>query len=299
MVRLVPSMDYLKSNDILDALGVCMHTALKILICYSCGVALTVEMVAGHRKTAHPSYKACSSLLGFSIISTEIAILHFQVPSSDLEAFVTFCSDCNLYMKPEHVKLPAPGGPPVQLISKPSQGLACTASVECTYCVRDPETMQSHGRKTHARSILGEVQYRPCLVQRIFTGIRNSYFEIGQNVVPGVQPDLKATLQAKFLPSHDVPLVVAPDTERERTPLVRCMGWDKFMPDIRMNPVQRRAADAIKKKHSPEEHGGLLTRLAGAIEDHMAKASRILDGHPHKLTLSKVLLYGDAIPRDQ
>ncbi|KAG2059842.1 hypothetical protein BDR06DRAFT_1002932 [Suillus hirtellus] len=71
------------------------------------------------------------------------------------------------------------------------------------------------------------------------------------------------------------------------------------MPDIRMNPVQRKAVDLIKKKHSPEEHGGLLTCLTGAIQDHMTKASRILDGHPHKLTLSKVLLYRDAIPRDQ
>jgi hypothetical protein len=77
------------------------------------------------------------------------------------------------------------------------------------------------------------------------------------------------------------------------------MGWDKFMPEIRMNPVQRRAADQIKKNHSEEEHGGLLSTLAIAIKDHMARASAILDGHPHKLTLSKVLLYGDAIPRDR
>jgi hypothetical protein len=31
----------------------------------------------------------------------------------------------------------------------------------------------------------------------------------------------------------------------------------------------------------------------------MAKASTILDGHPHRLSLSKILLYGDSIPRDQ
>ncbi|KAG1718517.1 hypothetical protein EDB19DRAFT_1920484 [Suillus lakei] len=61
-VLLMPSTDYLKSNEVLDALGVCMHMALKILICYSCGVALTSEMVAGHRKNHHPSYKARSSL---------------------------------------------------------------------------------------------------------------------------------------------------------------------------------------------------------------------------------------------
>jgi hypothetical protein len=61
-VRLMPSTDYLRSNDVLDALGVCMHAALKILICYSCGVALTSEMVPGHRKNHHPSYKASRSI---------------------------------------------------------------------------------------------------------------------------------------------------------------------------------------------------------------------------------------------
>lgn len=56
-VHLMPSTDYLKSNEVLDALGVCMHTALNILICYACRVALTTEMVAGHRKNHHQSYK--------------------------------------------------------------------------------------------------------------------------------------------------------------------------------------------------------------------------------------------------
>jgi Orsellinic acid/F9775 biosynthesis cluster protein D len=204
-----------------------------------------------------------------------------------------------VHAKPEQVKLPVPGGPPVQFLADPVKGVACTASPECTYCVKDEETMQKHGRKKHAASVLGEVQYRPCLIQRLFTGVGNAYFEIGQNAVSAIKPDLKAALQTKFLAARDVPLVIPPNTERERTPLVRCMGWDKFSPDVRMNPTQRRAADQIKNKHSPEEHGGLLTRLAAAIKDHMAKASSILDGHPHKLTLSKVLLYGDAIPRDQ
>ncbi|KAG2335456.1 hypothetical protein BDR05DRAFT_954064, partial [Suillus weaverae] len=271
-VHLVASTDYLKSNAIMDAVGVCMHTELKILLCYPCGVALTSNMVASHRK---------------------------NVPSADLQALLNFCSESNLYVKQEQVKLPAPGGPPVQLIAKPSEGLACRASADCTYCVKDLQTMQRHCREKHGTDRLTEIKYRPCLVQRIFTGVCNSYFEIDGNLALGVVSDLRAALDTTFLPALDVPLVVPADTERERTPLVRCMGWDKFMPDIRMNPVQRQAADQIKKKHSAEEHGGLLSRLAVAIKDHMAKASTILDGHPHKLTLSKVLLYGDAIPREQ
>ncbi|KAG1904986.1 uncharacterized protein F5891DRAFT_1183647 [Suillus fuscotomentosus] len=114
-------------------------------------------------------------------------------------------------------------------------------------------------------------------MQHIFTGIRNSYLKISQNIVPGIQPNLKATLQAKFLPAHDVLLVIAPDTEQERTPLVQCMGWVKFMPNICMNPVQRQAVDAIKKKHSPEEHGAdnlslVNTDPALCVTDHWANS---------------------------
>jgi hypothetical protein len=143
-----------------------------------------------------------------------------------------------------------------------------------------------------------DIQYLQCQVQRIFTGVGNSYFATGQNVMPGARPDVKAIIQATYLPTLDVALVVPANTERERTPLMRFMGWDKFEVDLRMNPTQRRAADEIKKKHTEEECGGILTRLASTIRDHMAKASTILDGHPHRLSLAKLLLYGDAIPRD-
>ncbi|KAG0693005.1 hypothetical protein DFH29DRAFT_1007785 [Suillus ampliporus] len=63
MVSLLPSVDYLRSHESLDALGVCMHTALKILFCYSCPAALTFGMVAGHRKTNHKSHQVRSSSL--------------------------------------------------------------------------------------------------------------------------------------------------------------------------------------------------------------------------------------------
>lgn len=63
-----------------------------------------------------------------------------------------------------------------------------------------------------------------------------------------------------------------------------------------MNPAQRWAVEQIKKKHSDDEFGGILTCLAAAVQDHMTRASTILDGHPHRLSLSKILLYGDAIP---
>ncbi|KAG1788380.1 uncharacterized protein HD556DRAFT_1312140, partial [Suillus plorans] len=240
-VSLLPSVDYLMSNEVLDSLG---------------------------------------------------------IPSATLQSFLDFCSESHIYDKPEHVKLPTPGGPPVQLIAGPSDGFACTASADCAYVVKDISTMQRHSREAHRNIGLIEIKYRSCQVQRIFTGVRNSYFEVSHNVAAGTRPDVKAILQATFLPAIDVALVVPADTERERTPLTRFMGWDKFKVDLRMNPAQRRAADEIKSKHTDDEHDGILVDLASTVREHMAKASTILDGHPHRLSLSKLLLYGDAIPRD-
>jgi RNase P subunit RPR2 len=59
-VSLCSSVDYIKSNKVLDALGVGLHSHLKILICYSCRVALTSGMVVGHRRNHHHSYQVCA-----------------------------------------------------------------------------------------------------------------------------------------------------------------------------------------------------------------------------------------------
>lgn len=58
-VSLVPLVDYLVSNEALDGLGVCMHSGLKVLICYSCRVALTSGMVTEHRNTHHYLDQVC------------------------------------------------------------------------------------------------------------------------------------------------------------------------------------------------------------------------------------------------
>ncbi|KAG0692517.1 hypothetical protein DFH29DRAFT_1008531 [Suillus ampliporus] len=112
------------------------------------------------------------------------------------------------------------------------------------------------------------------------------------------RPRLKDRLKEMFLPGLEAALVVPADTERERTPLVRCMAWDTFMPETRMNPTQRRAAQEIKKQHTDQEHDGILSLLAETVDDHFHKAATILDGHPQKLSLSKILVHGENIPRE-
>ncbi|KAG1830491.1 hypothetical protein DFJ58DRAFT_736947 [Suillus subalutaceus] len=215
-----------------------------------------------------------------------------------MQSFMDFCREEKIYEKVEDVKLPTAGGLPIQLVEDPSDGLACTESADCTHAVRDLATMHRHGREKHNTTSFVDIQYRSCQVQQIFTVLHNSYFEVCQDVIRGVRPDIRATLEATFLPQNDVALIGPTETEQWRTPLVHFMDWDKFQVELWMNPIQRLAADDIKKRHTSEESGGILTRLAATVRDHMTRASTILDGHPHRLSLSKLLLYGNSIPRE-
>ncbi|KAG2360982.1 hypothetical protein BDR07DRAFT_1377600 [Suillus spraguei] len=215
-----------------------------------------------------------------------------------LEIFLDFCSESNVYEEPENVELPSAGGPPVQLIQEPTDGFACTASDCCSYAVDDLATIQRHARKKHGDSRMVDVQYKHCVVQQMFSTLRRSYFEVTQDIIPGARPDVKAALQAKFLHAINTSLVVSPGIPRESTQLMHVMGWDKFQVELRMDFIQRQAAEEIKTQHSDAESGGILSRLSATVRDHMVAASTILYGHPHGLSLSKLLLYGDAIPRD-
>jgi hypothetical protein len=169
---------------------------------------------------------------------------------------------------------------------------------ECTYCVKDQVTAQRHCREKHGGGPLSEVRRRECKVQQLFAGIGKKYFEVGEGLAPGVPPNLRDTLKRSFLSTLESAMVVPMNTDRERTPLVRFMAWDTFGMDIRGDPKRRRAALDLKSQHTSDEHNGIFVRLAVAVDHHFEKASTILEGHPHKLTLAKILVHGKNIPRE-
>jgi len=132
----------------------------------------------------------------------------------------------------------------------------------------------------------------------MFTGVGNSYFEVAANLESGGSPDLRSSLSRLLEPRLEAALVTAPSTERERTPLIRFMGWDLVMQDVRNIAKQRAAVNLTKEKHNEEEHGGIFVRLREAVEDHFLKAFTILDGHPHRFTILKIMFHGRSVPRD-
>ncbi|KAG2336601.1 hypothetical protein BDR05DRAFT_953250 [Suillus weaverae] len=224
------------------------------------------------------------------------------VPSSDIASILNFCSENNIYENPQDVLLPTPGGPPVQLIMVSVAGYACNMTADCTYCVKDRDTMMRHcSQKHHGVHPLSNKIYRECQVQRMFSGVGKKFFEIGQlgGLAPGTAPNLRDVLELSFLPALEPVVVVSVDTERERTPLIRFTAWDTFREDIRQDPKSNRAAHDIKSKHTDNEHDGIFVHLANAVHHHFEKAATILDGHPHKMSLANILLDGKYTPREK
>lgn len=215
-----------------------------------------------------------------------------------MDEFYKLCNDLDIYARPEQVLLPSPGGPPVQFIAPPVHGFACILDSDCHYAVKDFHTMQRHSREKHGVLLHKEGNYRPCQVQRLFTAIGNAYFEIDSDRHGNIaKPDLRASLKQMII-SLQSPVIAPPNTERERTPLIRCMDWDTFLPDIRMDPTRRRAAHLLSQKHTSEEYGGLFTHLVDAIHLHFDKAATILNGNSSKMSYARTLIHGATIPRE-
>ena len=216
-----------------------------------------------------------------------------------MQQFLEACVRFSIYTVPEEVKLPAPRGPPVQLIPPPVDGFACMLHSDCHYAVKDLHTLQRHCRQIHGRSApLPEGSYRPCQVQQLFTGIGHAYFEIDADLQSSaVQPDLRTSLKKMVQTIHSS-AIVPPDTERERTPLIRCMDWDTFMPNLRMDPKKRHAVQLLTQKHTPEEHDGIFPPLVQAVQLHFDKAASIINGIPSKMAYAQTLVHGANIPRE-
>ena len=249
-------------------------------------------MVAGHRKNNHDSTKVRPLVFDDHAYLTET---NEQIPTEILEAFLNFCTQHGVYQTPEKVKPPTPGGPPIQLITAPTLGFACTA---CSYCVKDLPTMQRHYREKHDDMPLDFARYRACSVQHLFTAIGKSYFEVSPNLQSGGSHDLGSSLRRMLEPRLEAALVTTQSTERERTPLIRFTGWDLVMVNIRNNSEHREAANSMKQKHTKDEHDGIFIGLREAVKDHFLKTFTILDGHPHKFTILKIMFHGRNIPRE-
>ncbi|KAG6369869.1 hypothetical protein JVT61DRAFT_13430 [Boletus reticuloceps] len=274
-VVLQPGQLYLLGGGILDVLGLWLHPALSILLCRECRVALTSQMVPGHRKVHHGETTSPKALA----------------------AFTTFCEEKRVFNKPEQVTPPQPGGPPVEGISGPVDGFSCTVDKSCLYSVKDYSSMQRHNREKHKGPAMGEIRSRSTKVQTLFTGVGRVYFEVSPLAASAGQGNLKAAVTRALPALHEADEGPLPAVEdREPPPLIRAMDWDNFHPELRADRRTRDPVIALKDRHKENEHSGIFVRLQRLVVSYTKLAASCLDGHPQKLTATKVLVYGRAIP---
>ncbi|KAG2737243.1 hypothetical protein P692DRAFT_20823862, partial [Suillus brevipes Sb2] len=199
-----------------------------------CKSPLTGDMVVGHLKNKHSH----------------------SVASHESDELAKYCVDKNIYRRQEEVRLPAPGGPVIQMISPPRVGIACTLLTDCQYSVCNLDTMKRHAKLVHGRAA-GDARYRQVSVQNLFDSVGRSYFAV-EPVVSDPTDNLKALLMQNFHPSLDVSSIPEVLTPEERRPLLKVMSWDLFMVDVRRHPKEVKAVEALKGKHHHEEHLGLF-----------------------------------------
>lgn len=276
-VELVPGTSYLEGGGILEGHGLWLHTKLLVIICRSCKVALTSDMLVGHLKNHHGR----------------------KVSKEDAEKLRNVCKERAVYARPESVPRPRPFGPPVEGITEPEDGFSCTASGECRYSVRDVATMKRHGRERHGCGLQDNARYRPSKVQSLFRAIAHAFFEVDPTLTSSSKVDVRAYLWGLFLPSVAGNPVVTEAADRDRPPLLKVTLWDQFMPQIRESVEQRKAARSIKAAHTEGEHQGIFMSLAEVVELHRNTVKVALEGHGQSFTLAKVVLNGPGFSPEQ
>lgn len=260
----------LERGELLDQLGMWLHSSLHILVCRQCRVGLTAETALGHMKKQHNLF----------------------VEVTQKGAFEQLCKDRLIHERPWDVVTPKAGGPPVQGIATPIEGFACCADNTCTYSVHDQQTMIRHSKEKHGLQITGQRLYRPCMVQCIFQGAGKVYFEVDPTVTTGCDLDVRRYLRGTFLPAYAQDPVAPQELDQDRPPLLRITLWDEFEPEIRKDDGQRNAAWRLKAKHTAEEQGGIFVSLGRVVERHHTATRALLNECSDSFTIAKVLLNG-------
>ena len=276
-VALLPGRRYLETSPVLNDLGLWLHTELQVLICRRCKVALSSKMVVGHLKKQH-------------------AVI---VPEARKKELENLCTQNRVYENPQEVHLPRVGGPPVEGIAPPIAGLSCAAGGNCRYSVCDLQAMIKHGREKHGGGTLATTNYRASKVQVLFLGVGHVYFEVDPELTASEDVDTRNYLRAVFLQEAGFDEVMAADSSRDRPPLLNATRWDEFMPEVREDVDQRRAARALKGRHTADEHGGVFDVLQSAVLGHHKTTREELDCSANPFLLRKVLLNGPDFHAEQ
>lgn len=264
-----PNCLYLVSNEVLDQIAFFFHTVLRILICRPCGTSFTPGQVPGHVRRIH----------GINMFS--------------LEDFQKTCVELRVHTDTDSVVHPAPRCVPVEGIPY-DEGLACSvAPKECSYACHNVKHMQSHVRGHAERPLVVSQGFRNNVsIQTLFANVGKKFYEvIPVSASADTSNPFLAALLSDFIPNLPPPPVTGPDTERERTPFIRLMNWDKRMEHIRTDPTKHAALKRLLAPASDSEPE--LVHLKTIISTYLKRGGSIGWNCNQKFAVRKHLIQGE------
>lgn len=267
--ELVANHNYYVSYPCLDAVGVIFHTDLLLVKCFHCASYIASDHVFGHMRDQH------KILLG----------------PAEIKLAVEFLNACQVYHTPEEARPPAPNGPPVQGLDI-VMGIACEES-DCAYCCVDSDTMTKHLRKKHRSSYDGEPRHKVSL-QTLFR-VPIVYFRVNPALATSGSPDLVSALSDTFMEeATQPPPHLTAERDGDSTPLHEVLGFDDLLLSIRKSRESTQHLVSLKKRHTPEEDGGIYERLSRVATVWAGMVPEMLKGNAVQLDLTRVIIYGPA-----
>jgi Orsellinic acid/F9775 biosynthesis cluster protein D len=279
-VSLDGSVNYLLSSPILDALGFYFHQALGALLCKHGHGAFLPNDAPGHAQHAH------------------------QVRLTDevRQAFALYCEnseDTGIHAEACNVPIPAPKGPPVQLV-KVDKGFACDVD-RCIFCCISQDYMAKHVRQMHGikRPLQASNFFHPSMVQTVLNSVNRKYFQVERELENVSLDDPWSHILPDFTSGLSLPSPIArPDTERERTPFMRFMGWDHHLSRFSTDKPNLNRILSLQQAPTSEETLGVthLCMLTTAVEAYIRLGIKICGDHSQSFSVRKSLVHGKNIP---
>lgn len=259
---------------------------LRVLLCKHGHGAFTSGAAPGH---AHQTHDVLS------------------LTDSEAEEFAGYCERNHIRsdLGPESPSpiLLAPRGPPVQLVDL-HEGFACgvdsdRATGSCTFCCRSKDHMENHIRRMHKDMSNNQPAsncHYPATVQSLSQHFSRVFFQVLPELAGVPLHDPLDRVLRDYIPNLPRPSVAPPDTERERTPFMRFMNWDRHLSHVRTDQSKLGLVLSLQQRPAPGPEESHLSRLTTAVQSYIRLGTRICRNENQSFTIRKILIHGENIP---
>lgn len=242
-------------------MGARVHVLLRTLHCVECEACYFPMDIIGHMKS-HGIYVSKDDV--------EVLLARYQ-----------------LHTELKDVKLPYPGGPPVEFL-KMLLGYRCRY---CSHACPKEHSLKNHIRDKHPNRspVWAECMIPGVSIQTLFSSVGHKYFVVNPTLIEVPEEDIYTTIIRDYLPSQPSLPVRPEPTLRDIEPLLQVTEWHIRMHDYMDDLSRRNLLLKLKAEPTPDEPG--YCNIAEATLSYLKDArSKELN-----LTARKIVMQGPNI----